>query len=128
MLDSQHNGTNPICRSSGHSPGARLVNREDTNVVKPPSVSTPSTFQVTHFQWSQKIVDEVHITIQASPFVLSHNTLKGDDWVEEEGLGKILIFFKVKDCQCSSLASIHPNYFYLCFYFCFYSFHLQNKS
>ena len=32
---------------------------------------------------------KVPITIQASPFVLSQNTPKGDDWVEEEGIGKI---------------------------------------
>ena len=34
---------------------------------------------------------EVSITIWASPFVLSQNTPEGDDWVEEEGLGKELI-------------------------------------
>ena len=34
---------------------------------------------------------EVPITIRASPFILSQNTPKGDDWVEEEGLGKVLI-------------------------------------
>ena len=49
VLGSQHNGTKPIHRSLGHSPDARLVNREDVNVMKPPLVSTPSTFQVTHF-------------------------------------------------------------------------------
>ena len=35
------------------------------------------------------------ITIRASPFVLSHNTPKGDDYVEEEGLGKMLILIIV---------------------------------
>ena len=49
VLGSQHNGTNPIHRSSGDSPSARLVNREDANAMKPPTVSTPSTFQVTRF-------------------------------------------------------------------------------
>ena len=38
---------------------------------------------------------EVPITIQDSPFVLSQNTPKGDDWVEEEGLGKMLILITV---------------------------------
>ena len=38
------------------------------------------------------MTSEVPITIQASAFVLSQNTAKGDDWVEEEGLGKISIF------------------------------------
>ena len=38
---------------------------------------------------------EVPITIQASPFVLSQNTLKGDDWVEAEGLGKMLILITI---------------------------------
>ena len=37
------------------------------------------------------MIGEVPITIRASPFVLSQNTPKGDDWVEEEGLGKMLI-------------------------------------
>ena len=37
------------------------------------------------------MIGEVPITVQSSPFVLSHNTPKGDDWVEEEGLGKMLI-------------------------------------
>ena len=37
------------------------------------------------------MIGEVPITIWASPFVLSQITLKGDDWVEEEGLGKMLI-------------------------------------
>ena len=32
---------------------------------------------------------EVPINIWDSSFVLSQNTPKGDDWVEEEGLGKI---------------------------------------
>ena len=35
---------------------------------------------------------EVPITIQASPLVLSQNTQKGDDWVEEEGIGKEVDF------------------------------------
>ena len=35
------------------------------------------------------------ITIEASPFVLSQNTPKGDDWVEEEGLGNMLILITV---------------------------------
>ena len=35
------------------------------------------------------------ITIRASPFVLSHNTPKGDEWVEEEGLRKMLILITV---------------------------------
>ena len=38
---------------------------------------------------------EVPITIRASPFVLSQNTWKGDDYVEEEGLGKIQ--FQIKN-------------------------------
>ena len=49
VLGCQHNGTNPIHISSSHSPSARSVNREDANAMKPPSVSTLSTFQVTHF-------------------------------------------------------------------------------
>ena len=49
VLGSQHNGTKPIRRSSGHSPSARSVNREDANGVRPPGPTTPSTFQVTHF-------------------------------------------------------------------------------
>ena len=32
------------------------------------------------------------IPIRAMLFVLSQNTLKGDDWVEEEGLTKIVDF------------------------------------
>ena len=43
---------------------------------------------------------QVPITIWALPFVLSKNTPKGDDWVEEEGLGKELIsnvFKKLKN-------------------------------
>ena len=38
------------------------------------------------------MIGEVPITIRASPFILSQNTLKGDDWVQEEGLGKELIY------------------------------------
>ena len=38
------------------------------------------------------MTSEVPIIIQASPFILSQNTLKGDDWVEEEGLGKMFDF------------------------------------
>ena len=76
---SQHNGTKPICRSSGHFPSARSVNKEDANAVRPAGTTTPSTFQVTRFKWSQKIPSEVPITIRASPFILSKNTLKGDD-------------------------------------------------
>ena len=38
---------------------------------------------------------EVPITIRASPFVLSHNTPKGDDYIEEEGIGKMLILIIV---------------------------------
>ena len=34
---------------------------------------------------------QVHITIQSLPFVLSQNTLEGDDWLEEEGIRKGLI-------------------------------------
>ena len=49
VLGSQYNGTNPICRSSGHSPRVRSVNWEDTNAMKLLMVSTLSTFQVTHF-------------------------------------------------------------------------------
>ena len=41
------------------------------------------------------MIGEMPITIQASPFVLSQNILKGDDWVEEEGLGKKLILITV---------------------------------
>ena len=41
------------------------------------------------------MIGEVPITIQASPFVLSHNTLHGDDWVEEEGLGKMWILITI---------------------------------
>ena len=41
------------------------------------------------------MIGEVPITIRASPFVLSQNTLKGDDWVEEEGLGKMLILITI---------------------------------
>ena len=89
VLGSQHNGTNPTRRSLGHSPSARSVNREDANAVRPLGPTTPSTFRVTHFWWFGKMTGKVPITIQASPFVLSHNTQKGDDWVEEEGLGKI---------------------------------------
>ena len=37
------------------------------------------------------MIGEVPINIWASPFILSQNTPKGDDWVEEEGLGKMLI-------------------------------------
>ena len=91
VLGSQRNGTKPIRRSLGHSPSARSVNREDMNFVSPPGPTTPFTFQVTHFQWSKEITSEVPITIQALPFLLSQNTLEGDDWVEEEGLGKVLI-------------------------------------
>ena len=92
VLGSQHNGTKPIHRSLGHSLSARSVNREDMNVMRPPGPTTPSTFQVTSLNWSQKIPSEVPIiTIRALPFVLSQNTPKGDDWVEEEGPGKVLI-------------------------------------
>ena len=49
VLGSQKNGTNPIHRSSGHSPSVRLVNKEDANAVRPPGPTNPSTFQVTHF-------------------------------------------------------------------------------
>ena len=91
FMGSQHNGTKPICRSSGHSLSARSVNREDANAVRPPGPTTPSTFQVTQFYWYQAITSEVPITIRDSPFVLSQNTPKGDDWVEEEGLGNMLI-------------------------------------
>ena len=38
---------------------------------------------------------EVAITIRASPFILSQNTPRGDEWVEEEGLGKMLILITV---------------------------------
>ena len=41
------------------------------------------------------MIGEVPITIRASPFVLSQNTPKGDDWLEEEGLGKMLILIIV---------------------------------
>ena len=41
---------------------------------------------------ASKIIGEVPITIRASPFVLSQNTSKGDEWVEEEGLSKIVDF------------------------------------
>ena len=41
------------------------------------------------------MIGEVPITIRASPFSLSQNTPKGDDWVEEEGLGKMLILITV---------------------------------
>ena len=41
------------------------------------------------------MLSEVPITIWALPFVLSHNTPKGDDWVEEEELGKMLILITV---------------------------------
>ena len=41
------------------------------------------------------MIGEVPITIRASPFVLSQNTSKGDDWVEEEGIGKMLILIIV---------------------------------
>ena len=41
------------------------------------------------------MIGEVPVTIRASPFVLSHNTSKGDDSVEEEGLGKMLILIIV---------------------------------
>ena len=36
VLGSQHNGTKPIRRSSGHSLSARSVNREYVNAVRPP--------------------------------------------------------------------------------------------
>ena len=38
------------------------------------------------------MIGEVPIIIRASPFVLSQNTPKDDDWVEEEGLGNIVNF------------------------------------
>ena len=79
VMGSQHNGTNPIHRSSGHPPGARSVNREDANVMRPPRPTTPSTFQVTYFSWFGKMIGKVPINMQASPFILSQNTLKGDD-------------------------------------------------
>ena len=49
VLGSQHNGTKPIHRSSGHSLSVRSINREDVNTVGPPRPTTSSTFQVTHF-------------------------------------------------------------------------------
>ena len=63
--------------------------------MNPPGPIAPSTFQVTHFQWFLKMTSEVPITIRDSPFILSQNTPKGDDWVEEEGLGKMLILITV---------------------------------
>ena len=48
VLGSQHNGTNPICRSSGHSPSARSVNREDANAMRPPRPTTPSLYLPSH--------------------------------------------------------------------------------
>ena len=41
------------------------------------------------------MIGEVPITIWASPFVLSQNTPKGDEWVEEQGLGKMLILITI---------------------------------
>ena len=41
------------------------------------------------------MIGEVPITIRDSPFVLSLNTSKGDDCVEEEGLGKMLILITI---------------------------------
>ena len=38
------------------------------------------------------MIGEVPITIWASPFVLSQNTPKGDEWVEEEWLSNIVDF------------------------------------
>ena len=49
VLGCQHNGTNPIHRSTGHLPDARLVNRKDAYHHENPSLSTPSTFQVIQF-------------------------------------------------------------------------------
>ena len=57
VMGSQHNGTKPIRRSSGHSLSARLVNKENANAVRPHGPTIPSTFQVTHFWCSKAIID-----------------------------------------------------------------------
>ena len=40
-LVSHESGNNPTHRSIGHSSSARFINKEDVNVVRPPTVSTP---------------------------------------------------------------------------------------
>ena len=91
VLGSQHSGTNPTRRSSGHSLSVRSVNREDVNTMSPLGRPAPLPSKSPIFSGLKQSQVQVPITIWAWPFVLSQNTSEGDDWVEEEGLGKGLI-------------------------------------
>ena len=63
------------------------------SVVRDPPSLPPLPSKSPVFSGFVKEEGEVPITIQASPLVLSQNTPKGDEWVEEEGLVKMLSKF-----------------------------------
>ena len=70
-----------------------MINREDTNIVKPPMVSTPCNFQGHLFLMEKKNNKKwIPITKLTQPLVLSQKTLGANDWVEEEGLNKSVNF------------------------------------
>ena len=95
VLVSQHNGTNPICRSSDHPPNARSVNREDAEHREAPWVYYPlylpgHLFLVVLKNDRRSAYYYTSFTLHLIPVYP-----KGDDWVEEEGLGNMLILIIV---------------------------------